>query len=131
MVEKAFGHKTHFVYAERDGEITGVLPLTEIRSRLFGHALVSNAFQVYGGPVATDEASRAALVDYATALLAKTKAGHLEFRSEEANTPGWLTKEGLYVTFRRDICADHEKNLNAYNWEQSAFSQSLAARNIV
>jgi FemAB-related protein (PEP-CTERM system-associated) len=120
VVEKAFGHKTHFVYAERDGEITGVLPLTEIRSRLFGHALVSNAFQVYGGPVATDEDSRAALVDYAIGLLAKTKAGHLEFRSEVASTPGWLTKDGLYVTFRREISADHEKNLNAIPRKQRA-----------
>ena len=81
---------------------------------------MSNAFQVYGGPVATDEASRAALVDYATDLLAKTKADHLEFRSEVANTPGWLTKEGLYVTFRRDISADHEKNLNAIPRKQRA-----------
>ena len=64
---RAFGHKTHFVYAERDGAITGVLPLTEIRSRLFGHALVSNAFQVYGGPVAVDDASRDALISHATA----------------------------------------------------------------
>lgn len=120
VIEKAFGHKTHFVYAERRGEITGVLPLTEIRSRLFGHALVSNAFQVYGGPVANDDESRAALVDHALELLASTKAGHLEFRTEVAGTPGFNSKEGLYVTFRRDISADHEKNLNAIPRKQRA-----------
>ena len=120
VVEKAFGHKTHFVYAERDGTITGVLPLTEIRSRLFGHSLVSNAFQVYGGPVATDDHSRDALVAYATGLLAETKADHLEFRSEDAGTPGWLVKDDLYVTFRREISADHEKNLNAIPRKQRA-----------
>jgi FemAB-related protein (PEP-CTERM system-associated) len=120
VVEKAFGHKTHFAYAERAGEITGVLPLTEIRSRLFGHSLVSNAFQVYGGPVATDGESRAVLVDYATGLLAATGADHLEFRTEVAATPGFLSKEGLYVTFRRDISADHEKNLNAIPRKQRA-----------
>jgi FemAB-related protein (PEP-CTERM system-associated) len=120
VVEKAFSHKTHFVYSERAGEMTGVLPLTEIRSRLFGHSLVSNAFQVYGGPVATDAESRALLVDYATGLLAATRADHLEFRTEVAATPGFLSKEGLYVTFRRDICADHEKNLNAIPRKQRA-----------
>jgi FemAB-related protein (PEP-CTERM system-associated) len=120
VVRRAFGHKTHFAYTERDGEITGVLPLTEIRSRLFGHSLVSNAFQVYGGPVAIDEASRDALVAHATGLLARTKAGHLEFRSEVASTPGWVTKEGLYVTFRREISADHEKNLTAIPRKQRA-----------
>jgi FemAB-related protein (PEP-CTERM system-associated) len=120
VVEKAFGHKTHFVLAEREGEITGVLPLTEIRSRLFGHALVSNAFQVYGGPVATDDESSAALVDYAIGLLNSTKADHLEFRTEVAGTAGFVSKEGLYVTFRREISPDHEKNLNAIPRKQRA-----------
>jgi FemAB-related protein (PEP-CTERM system-associated) len=120
VIERAFGHKTHFVFAERAGVITGVLPLTEIRSRLFGHSLVSNAFQVYGGPVAIDDESRNALVGYATDLLARTKAGHLEFRSIEAQTPGWLVKEGLYVTFRREISADHDANLSAIPRKQRA-----------
>jgi FemAB-related protein (PEP-CTERM system-associated) len=120
VIERAFGHRTDYVYAERAGEITGVLPLTEIRSRLFGHALLSSAFQVYGGPVATDQASRQALVDYATALLRSTKADHLEFRSIVAATPGFLVKEGLYVTFRRRISADHEANMNAIPRKQRA-----------
>jgi FemAB-related protein (PEP-CTERM system-associated) len=120
VIERAFGHKTHFVFTERAGAITGVLPLTEIRSRLFGHSLVSNAFQVYGGPVAIDDESRTALVGYATDLLARTKADHLEFRSIEAQTPGWLVKEGLYVTFRREISADHDANLSAIPRKQRA-----------
>jgi FemAB-related protein (PEP-CTERM system-associated) len=121
VIEEAFGHRTHFAFTERDGAITGVLPLTEIRSRLFGHALVSNAFQVYGGPVATDDESRAALVAYATDLMARTKAGHLEFRTENApDLPGWVVKDGLYVTFRRAITADHDKNLTAIPRKQRA-----------
>ena len=120
VIERAFGHRTHFVFAERAGEITGVLPLTEIRSRLFGHSLVSNAFQVYGGPVAIDDVSRTALVAFATDLLASTKADHLEFRTVEAQTPGWLVKEGLYVTFRRAISADHDANLSAIPRKQRA-----------
>lgn len=121
VIERAFGHRTHYAYAERDGCVTGVLPLTEIRSRLFGHALVSNAFCVYGGPVATDEESRQALVDYAAGLLASTRAEHLEFRSVESRlSPGWLLKDSLYVTFRREISADHEKNLNAVPRKQRA-----------
>ncbi len=51
---RAFGHPTHYLLAERDGAICGVLPLAEVRSRLFGHALVSTPFCVYGGIVATD-----------------------------------------------------------------------------
>jgi FemAB-related protein (PEP-CTERM system-associated) len=120
VIERAFGHRTHFLFAERDGAVTGVLPLTEIRSRLFGRALVSNGFAVYGGPVAADEESRRALVDQALALLESTRAAHLEFRSIAPTSPGWLVKEGLYVTFRREISADHDKNLNAIPRKQRA-----------
>ena len=33
VIERAFGHKTWFLYAESGGEIQGVLPLAEISSR--------------------------------------------------------------------------------------------------
>ena len=61
VLEQAFGHRTHYLLAERNGAIVGVLPLTEIKSRLFGHSLVSNAFCVYGGIAAMDEDARQAL----------------------------------------------------------------------
>src|SRR5512143_4057516 len=44
VIEQAFGHRTHFLLAERGGETVGVLPLVEIRSRLFGHSLGSLPF---------------------------------------------------------------------------------------
>jgi hypothetical protein len=124
VIERAFGHRTHFVYTERNGAITGILPLTEIRSRLFGHSLVSNAFAVYGGPVATDDDSRDALVAYAAKLMDSSGANHVEFRSMTASCPGWTVKEGLYATFRREISADHEKNLNAIPRKQRAVIQT-------
>ena len=54
VVRDTFGHPAHFLMTERDGAITGVLPLVEIKSRLFGHSLVSSAFCVGGGPLASD-----------------------------------------------------------------------------
>ena len=52
VIEEAFGHRTWFLYAERDGEIEGVLPLAQINSRLFGNSLTSLPFCVYGGVAA-------------------------------------------------------------------------------
>lgn len=44
------GQRPHYLIAERgDGQIAGVLPLTEIHSPLFGRALVSAGFGVGGG----------------------------------------------------------------------------------
>ncbi|MGZ8161471.1 MAG: hypothetical protein ACXWTT_01240 [Methylobacter sp.] len=57
VIENAFGHKTYYLYSEIDGKISGILPLVHIKSLLFGNALVSTAFCVYGGIIASDEQS--------------------------------------------------------------------------
>ena len=54
VIECAFRQRAHYVVAEQDGAITGVLPLVHMRSRLFGNRLISVPFLVYGGPVASE-----------------------------------------------------------------------------
>ena len=54
VIEEAFGHVTHYLYAESGGEIKGVLPLVHMKSHLFGNALISTPFCVYGGVVSED-----------------------------------------------------------------------------
>ena len=48
-VEKGCGQRARFLIAEQAGQIVGLLPLTEMRSPLFGKALVSAGFAVGGG----------------------------------------------------------------------------------
>ena len=120
VIEESFAHKTHYLTAERDGRITGVLPLTHVTSPLFGSGLVSNAFCVYGGPVFSDAASLAALDARAKALLASTKAGHLEYRNRKTLHEDWPSKADLYATFRRALDVDPDKNLKAIPRKQRA-----------
>ncbi len=119
VIERAFGHRTFFLYAETDGRIEGVLPLAEVRSRMFGHALVSLPFCVYGGIAAASEAAREALHREAQRLAARLGVGHLEYRNMHARQEGWATKE-LYVTFRKEIVDDDETNLLAIPKKQRA-----------
>src|SRR5262249_34894755 len=35
ILERSFGHRTYFCYAEEKGEVRGVLPLVHVKSRLF------------------------------------------------------------------------------------------------
>ena len=58
VIETAFGHPHHYVFAERDGAITGVLPLAQVKTLLFGDTLISMPFCVYGGPLAVDTRER-------------------------------------------------------------------------
>ena len=119
VIERAFGHKTWFYYAEQDGKIIGVLSLAEIESVLFGHSLSSLPFCVYGGVAADTEQARLALNGAAIELAKKLNVGHLEYRNIEAKNAEWLSKD-LYVTFRKEIDSDEEKNMLAIPRKQRA-----------
>ena len=110
VIDRAFGHRTKFFYAEAGGRIEGVLPLAEVKSFLFGHALVSLPFCVYGGIAAGSERARHALDEAAQALAEEWRVDHLEYRSLTPLHPEWAHTD-LYVTFRRAIDPDVEKNL--------------------
>lgn len=122
VIEASFGIKTWFYYVEQDGQIQGVLPLAQIKSRLFGHSLGAMPFCVYGGVAAVDEDARRLLDDAADKLARELKVGHLEYRGMQRahpDDPSWHTKE-LYVTFRKEISADDEANMNAIPRKQRA-----------
>jgi FemAB-related protein (PEP-CTERM system-associated) len=120
VIQKAFGHKTFYLVAWRDNAIVGVLPLTHVKSLLFGSSLISNAFCVHGGIIAADMESSDALRAEAVAIATREKVDVLELRSTEAVRPGWLTKENLYATFRRSIAPDVEANMKAIPRKQRA-----------
>jgi FemAB-related protein (PEP-CTERM system-associated) len=116
---EGLGHRSHYLYAERDGVITGVLPLAEIRSRLFGHALISTPFCVYGGVLAADSDSHARLTQAAAGLADQLRVDYLELRNRVAGETNWPVKQ-LYVSFRKAIDSDHDKNLKAIPRKQRA-----------
>ena len=119
VMERAFGHRTHYLLAERGGDIVGVLPLTEIKSRLFGHSLVSNPFCVYGGIAAADDTARDALDQQARALARQLGVSHLEYRNLKPFHTDWPTQD-LYFTFRKPIDPDVEANMLAIPRKQRA-----------
>tara|TARA_R110002110_G_scaffold91264_1_gene237388 strand:- start:45809 stop:46840 length:1032 start_codon:yes stop_codon:yes gene_type:complete len=119
VLERAFGHKTHFLYAEDEGDIVGVLPLAEVKSILFGHSLASTPFCVYGGIVADSEAVAAALRGHACRLAERLKVDALEMRNTSPGNIGWPVKE-LYYTFRKPIDEDDEVNLKGIPNRQRA-----------
>jgi len=110
VMKKAYGHRTHFVMAMRGEDVRGVLPLVEIKSMLFGHALVSNAFCVGGGPLANDEAAGTLLLKEAERIGRAVGAEHIELR-DTAAADGWIAKDDLYAGFEREMDADEAKNL--------------------
>jgi FemAB-related protein (PEP-CTERM system-associated) len=119
VVEEVYRHPMHYFLAERDGRVVGVLPLGQVRHLLFGHALISVPFCVYGGVLADDAAAQTALDQQAISLAQQLGVDHLELRSRQRQHPDWPTKD-LYFTFRREIDPDPEANLGAIPRKQRA-----------
>ena len=119
VIEQAFGHKTWFLYAEKNGELQGILPLAEVRSLLFGHSLSALPFCVYGGVVAKNDLARDQLELAAQELAKQLKVDYLEFRNFHSVHADWPRKD-LYVTFRKEIDPDVERNMLAIPRKQRA-----------
>ena len=119
VIAEVFRHRPHFLYAQRAGRIEGVLPLAHVKSLLFGAALVSLPFAVYGGVAADSSEAAMALEDEAQTLAERLGVSHLELRNVAARHPDWPTQD-LYVTFRKELLPDVEANLLAIPRKQRA-----------
>lgn len=93
-IEETYGHKCNYLEAiDERGEIAGVLPLVEMKSRLFGHFLVSLPYFNYGGILASCDQVTAALLTEAAALAQRAGAEFLELRQGGAIETDWRSIE--------------------------------------
>lgn len=113
------GQRAHLLVAEQNGAIRAYLPLSEIRSPLFGNLLASTGFGVDGGILSLDPAASALLADAAVKLAERLSCPAIELRG---GTPpaGWRVGEGTYVGFARDLPQGDEAILKAIPRKQRA-----------
>jgi FemAB-related protein (PEP-CTERM system-associated) len=130
IFRQVFRLQPHYLLAERDGKIAGILPLVHQKSIPFGNALISTPFCVLGGPIATDKVARAALDSAAISLMRKIGARYIEFRSRAATRPAWRSKGNLYATFSHDLSASVEENLLAIPRKQRAVIRKALASSL-
>jgi len=109
VVERVLGRECIYLAAYRGGKISGVLPVSRVRSRLFGDCLVSMPLAVYGGVCADDQASYARLLQEGGALADRLGVKYLELRNRTELFPSSLPGRDLYVTFTQDLSAGPEK----------------------
>ena len=120
ILSKTFGLKPHFLVAERDGALSGILPLFHQSSLAFGSELSASPFCVEGGPIVADEDARSALLKAALELRHQLNARYLEFRSRTARHAGSTVKRDLYATFEGPISSDDAANLKSVSRKQRA-----------
>lgn len=97
---------------EQDGRWQAVLPLVRVRSRIFGHYLVSVPFLNDGGPLGS-AAARAMLAEEAVREASRTRADLLELRTRD---PGGLDlpTSARKVTVLLPLPADAEALLGQF-----------------
>jgi FemAB-related protein (PEP-CTERM system-associated) len=111
VLDATFGYRPISLIASRDGRATGILPLFVTPTLPFGCSLISVPLGVYGGICADDDAAGRALLDAAQTEAERMRVRYVELRHE---TPVHdLPMKDLYVTFRKEIFPDPEKNLAA------------------
>lgn len=102
IASAAYGHRGIPLAAVRDGQIAGVLPLVQMRSRLFGRHLVSMPFLDTGGLCTAGDGAAEVALTSAAVELATASGAHLELR-HTADRPVSLVPSMHKVTMVADL----------------------------
>src|SRR5271157_2250635 len=107
-LQKTFSYENRSLYAERGGEISGVLPLFLVSNWIVGRCLISTPFADYGGICAEDEESADALVVRAVEIGIAEKVDFLELRHKTGKPRTQFYIRDLYVSFSTELDAEPE-----------------------
>lgn len=125
-VERGCRQRGHYLLAETAaGSVVGCLPLTEVRSPLFGNALVSVGFGTGGGPLCGDPGTAARLVESGWALAQRLGCRTMELRGGSV-PEGWIPQPGVYAGFRKPLPQGDEAILKAIKRRHRAIRRAQA-----
>ncbi len=130
IIERIYQHKCYYLYALENDEIVGVLPLVEQKSRLFGHALISTPFCVFGGVASDNEDVMTFLEQQAIDKANELAVDYLELRYPfERNNPK-LTRKCAHSTFGWDIAPTDDEVLAGVKKKQRAVIRHSLKNNL-
>ena len=119
IFDRILGHHPYYIIAKKDAEIVGVFPLVHVKSKLFGNALISVPFGVYGGALANSESIYLQLSDHSVQLAKQLGVEYVEVREKHQSASSWQSKD-LYVTFQKELFDTEEENFKAIPRKQRA-----------
>jgi FemAB-related protein (PEP-CTERM system-associated) len=130
-----FGHRPRYLAQREGGALAAVLPLIEVRSRLFGHALISTAFCVGGGPLARSAAGLGSILQEAERVGREAGVDYIELRdvrgcAQAELGEGWVVRDDLYATFEAPIPGSEEENLKQIPRKQRAVVRKALERDL-
>lgn len=118
-VEQGTGQFARGLVSEKNAQITGWLPLTEVHSPIFGRALASSGFAVEGGILGAAQGAGDLLCRAAQELAAKLSCTTIELRGGHA-APDWSATTDSHCGFVIPLAEDDEAQLTAIPRKQRA-----------
>jgi len=110
-IEKTFGYRPRYFYAENAGRITAVAPLFSVSNWVTGSCLLSVPFGVYGGICAQDQESDESLFDHLKKVARAEQVDYLELRNRKSSPYPECHFKTLYSTFTTELSPDPAANL--------------------
>ena len=116
------GNAAVALLAERDAEITGYLPLSEVHSPIFGRSLASTGFAVGGGLLVAEDVQCDAIFAAVEELARRRSCPSIELRGGTLpeDRAGWTLKSESHCGFVAELAADDEAQLKAIPRKQRA-----------
>ncbi|GBE17394.1 femAB family protein [bacterium BMS3Abin15] len=81
-VETAYGHKTYYLIAEENGQVSGVLPLVYFKLPVLSGYFVSTPFCDFGDALVSDDSAKEKLIMKAVLLAREKSAKYVELRGD-------------------------------------------------
>ncbi len=114
VMAKTYGYRPYYFIAERDGQVTGVVPLFLSSNWLSGRCLISLPFAVYGGVCAADFESEDALIGRIERLAEELQVEYLELRNRNGDVRAGYHANTRYASFTIPLVPDTEKLYSAF-----------------
>ncbi|HTM96796.1 MAG TPA: FemAB family XrtA/PEP-CTERM system-associated protein [Croceibacterium sp.] len=118
-VQRGTGQGAIGLVAEKRGQMTGWLPLSEVHSPVFGRALVSSGFAVGGGVLAESNCTALALTGAAQELALRRSCASVELRGGVVPAH-WAVRSDSHCGFVASLARDDEAQLSAIPRKQRA-----------
>ncbi|MCB2060700.1 MAG: FemAB family PEP-CTERM system-associated protein [Novosphingobium sp.] len=131
-VARGTGNDAIVLIAERNQEIVGYLPFSEVHSPVFGRSLASTGFAVGGGLLVGDGAECDPIFAAAEELALRHSCPAIELRGGALprGRPGWMQRSDSHCGFIADLAGDDEAQLQAIPRKQRAEVRKSLAKDL-
>lgn len=116
IIKNVFKHKPFYLIAKEGNKLSGIAPLFNVKSKLFGNSLISIPYLNAGGIIANNEDVKEKLLEEVYKIAEETKASYVELRhSKEVHfSDPNITSRSHKVSMQIELQKNPEELFNSF-----------------